>query len=88
MECRVVGKHYETPYFHSHRRNPPFGMTLPRTVWFRFKAYTQVSVFAAPACRNGGITLSATCECGAEEQAVDHVVITVKSIDLPMDCTT
>ena len=33
MECRVVGEHYETPYFHPRHRHPPPGMALPRTAW-------------------------------------------------------
>ena len=34
-----------------------------------------------------GMTSSAVCECGAEEQTVDHVVHNVQSIDLLMVCT-
>ena len=30
---------------------------------------------------------SEACECGAEEQTVDHVVLHVQTIDLSMDCT-
>ena len=35
MECRVVGEHYKTQYFHLRDVQPPPGRTLTRTAWFR-----------------------------------------------------
>jgi len=38
-------------------------------------ASTPASGVSAHVCTNGGMALSAVCECGAEEQTVDHVVL-------------
>jgi len=49
-------------------------MTLPRRAWVRLnRLRTGVGRFRS-CLYNRGVA-SAACECGAEEQAVDHVVL-------------
>ena len=51
------------------------GMTLPRTVWVRLnRIRTGVGRFRS-CLYKWGMVPSAACECGAEEQTVDHVVL-------------
>jgi len=51
------------------------GMTLPRKAWVRLnRLRTGVGRFRS-CFYKWGIASSATCECGAEEQIVDHVVL-------------
>ena len=51
------------------------GMALPRTAWVRLnRLRTGVGRFRSMLAQMGMVT-SATCECGAEEQTVDHVVL-------------
>jgi len=65
--------------------HPP-GMTLPKRAWVRLnRLCTGVGRFRS--CLHTWGMASSACECGAEEQTVDHVVSTnVQSINLPMDC--
>ena len=71
MECGVVGQHYETPYFHP-RHRPSWndreqhgsGLTASASVG-RFRSYLY----------KWGMASSGACECGAEEQTVDHIVL-------------
>jgi len=50
-------------------------MALPRTAWVRLnRLRTGVGRFRSMLAQMGMVT-SATCECGAEEQTVDHVVL-------------
>ena len=54
--------------------HPP-GMTLPRRVWVRLnRLRTGVGRFRS-CLYNWGMASSVACECGAEEQTVDHVVL-------------
>ena len=54
--------------------HPP-GMTLPRRAWFRLnRLRTSVGLFRS-CLYKWGMASSAACECGAEEQTVDHVVL-------------
>jgi len=51
------------------------GMTLLRTAWVQLiRLRTRVGHFLS-CLHNWGIASSAACECGAEEQTVDHVVL-------------
>jgi len=69
MKRGVVEQHYETPYFNPRHRHPPSqeepGSGLTRTGLGRFRSCLYKWVMAS----------SAACECGAEEQTVDHVVL-------------
>jgi len=54
---------------------PPPGMTLPRKAWVRLnRLRTGVGRFCSCLCK-WGMASSAACDCGAEEQTVDHVVL-------------
>jgi len=76
MECRVVGEYHEAPrtfipYIGIH---PP-GMALPRTAWVRLdRPHVHVGRFRSWLHRCG-MAPSGVCECGAEEQTLDHVVL-------------
>jgi len=62
--CGAVGGH----------RYPPSRLTLPRKAWVQLnRLRTGVGRFRAYLYKRG-MASSATCECGAEEQTVDHVV--------------
>ena len=62
-------------------------MTLPRRAWVRLnRLRTGVGRFRSWLYK-WGMASFAACECGAEDQIVDHVVLKVQSIDLPTDCT-
>jgi len=54
--------------------NPP-GMTLPRRAWVRLNRL-RTGVECLRFCLyKWGMASSAACECGTEEQTVDHVVL-------------
>jgi len=54
--------------------HPP-GMTLPRRAWVQLNCLrTGVGRFRS-CLYKWGMASSVTCECGAEEQTVDHVVL-------------
>ena len=54
--------------------HPP-GMTLPRTAWVRIN-FLRTGVGRFRSCLyKWGTASSAACECGAEEQTVDHIVL-------------
>ena len=64
--------HSKSEQLHSTR--PP-GVTLPRTSWVRInRLRTGVGRFRS-CLYKWGMASSAACECGAEEQTVDHVVL-------------
>ena len=68
--------------------HPP-GITLLRTAWIWLNCFcTGVRCFHSCLLK-WGMTSSAACKCGADEQTINHVVLqsNVQSIDLPMDCT-
>ena len=69
MECGVVGQHYETPYFHPRYRHPP-SWNDP-SVNSAGSASTSALVSGVPALL---VQMWCGCECGAEEQTVDHYV--------------
>jgi len=74
MECGVGEQPYKTPHFHRRQRTHP-GMTLPRTAWVRLnRLRTSVGRFRS-CLYKWSMSSSAACECGAEEQTVDHVVL-------------
>jgi len=63
--------------------HPP-GVALPRRAWVRLNRL-RTGVGRFPSCLyKWSMASSAACECGAEEQTIDHVVL--QSINLPMDC--
>jgi len=47
-------------------------MVLPTTAWVRLKHFAAVSDVSTPAYTNGVMASSAACECGGEEQTVNH----------------
>jgi len=50
-------------------------MTLPKRAWVRLNC-PRTGVGRFRSCLNKwGMTSSVACECGAEEQTVDHVVL-------------
>jgi len=53
----------------------PFGMTLSRGAWVRLnRLRTGVGLFRTCLYRLA-MTSTAACECGAEEQTVEHIVL-------------
>jgi len=75
MKDGVAGQPFETPYFHPDTGTHPPGMTLPRTAWVRLnRLRTGVGRFRS-CLYKWNMASSAVCECGAEEQTVDHVVL-------------
>jgi len=69
MECGVVGEYYDTLYFHPRHWHPP------RTAWIRLdRLRTGVGRFRS-CLHKWGMAPPTDCECGAEEQTVDHVVL-------------
>jgi len=74
MECGVIGQPHKTPHFHPPHRHPA-SVTLPRSAWVRLnRLRTGVRRFHSYLYK-WGVSSSAACECGAEEQTVDHVVL-------------
>jgi len=63
------------------------GMTLPRRAWVRLNRLRTVVGRFRSCLYKWGMASCAVCECGAEEQTVDHVVLQCPSIDLPIYCT-
>jgi len=75
MECGVDGQPHKTPHFHHRHRHPSPRMTLPRRAWVRLnRLRTSVGRFRS-CLYKWGMASSAACECGAEEQTSDHVVL-------------
>jgi len=66
---------HETPYFHP--RHPPTLLEWPsqKQRGSGLIASAPVSDVSAPVNKNGGMAPSAACDCGTEEQIVDHVVL-------------
>jgi len=76
MECEVVGQHYETPYFQPQHRHPPSCNGLTKNSMGSTWPPPHRGVGRFCSCLHKcGMTPSAACECGAEEQTVDHVVL-------------
>ena len=73
VDWGVGGQNHKTPHFHTRHRHPP-GMTLPKRARVRLnRLRTGVGRFRS--CLYKWVMApSAACECGAEEQTVDHVV--------------
>ena len=56
-------------------RFPPAGIDLPRPAWVRLnRLRTGVGRFRS-SMHKWGLASSASCECGAEEQTADHVIL-------------
>ena len=61
-------------YFHPRHRHPP-GVTLARKAWvWLICLHTSVRRFRSCLCKSSMASFEA-CECGAEEQTVEHVVL-------------
>jgi len=77
MESGVGGQPYKTPHFHPRHQNQPLqpGMTLPRRAWVWLnRLRTGVGRFHS-CLYKWGMAPSEACECGAEEQTFDFVVL-------------
>jgi len=74
----------ETPYFHPRVGVHLPGMALPRITWIRLRLRTDVGRFRS-CLYKWSMTPSAACECGAEEQTVDHVVLQCPIQRTPME---
>ena len=75
MECGVGGQAHKTPHSHPQHRHPPPGVTLPRRACVRLnRLRTGVGRFRS-CLYKWGMASSEACQCGAEEQTVDHVVL-------------
>jgi len=76
VECGAfVGEHYETLHFHPDTGTHSPGMALTRTAWVRLnRLRTGLGRFCS-CLHKWGMAPSAACECGTEEQTVDHVVL-------------
>ena len=75
MECGLGGQPHKTPHFHPQHRHQPRGNALARRAWVRLNYFrTGVGRFRSCLCK-WGMASAAACECGAEEQTVDHVVL-------------
>ena len=74
MECGVDGQLDKTLHFHHRHWYPPPGMTLPRRAWVWFnRLCSDVGRFCS-CLYKWNMASSAACECGTEEQTVDHVL--------------
>ena len=74
VECGVGGLPHKIPHFHPRHRHAP-GMTLPRSSRVRLdRLRIDVEGFRSYLYK-WGVVSSAACECGAEEQTVNHVVL-------------
>ena len=74
MECGMGGQPHKTPHFHSRHHYPP-SQNYPskKSLGLAQLPLHWCQVF--PLCLyKWGIASSAACECGAEEQTVDHVL--------------
>ena len=75
MECGVGKQPSKTPQFHPRHQYPFSRMTLPRTAGVRLnRLRTGVRHFCS-CLYKWGMACSAACECGAEEQTVNQVVL-------------
>ena len=75
MERGVGRQPYKTPHFNSRHRYTHTQNNLPRRAWVRLnRLHTGVRHFHS-CLYKWGMASSAACECGTEEQTVDHVVL-------------
>jgi len=75
MECGVGGQPTALRIFIPDTGTHPPGMTLARNAWVRLNRFrTGVGHFRSCLYKWGTASFAA-CECGAEEQTVDHVVL-------------
>jgi len=75
MECEMIGK-YQRDFvcFHPRHVTHPPGIALPRIVWVWLNRLCNGVGRFRTCLYKWGMSSSAACECGAEEQTVDHVV--------------
>jgi len=63
------------PHFNSRYRYTPPGLTLPRRAWVQLNRFrTGVGLFRS-CLYKWSMASSAACECGADKQTIDHVVL-------------
>ena len=63
--------------------SPPIGVDLPRLAWVRLnRLRTGVGRFHSSMHR-WGLAPSAACECGAEEQTADHIILECPTYQAP-----
>jgi len=75
MKRRVGGQPHKTPYLHPQHRDPPPRVIIPRRAWVRLnRLRTGVGRFRSCLYKLD-MASSAACECGTEEQTVDHIVL-------------
>jgi len=74
MECGVDGQPQKTPHFHPRHLHPPRWSDPPKKSVDPACLHTSVERFRS--CLHKWVMASsAACECGVEEQTVDHVVL-------------
>jgi len=75
MECTVGWHPCKTPHLNPWNRQPPSGMTFPGRAWVRPNC-VRTSVRRFQSCLyKWGMVSSVACECDAEEQTIDNVVL-------------
>ena len=75
MKCGADGEPAQTPHFHPrHRRTRP-RMTLQIRAWDRLNRMPIGDGGFRCCFHKWGVASFAACECGAEVQSVDHVVL-------------
>ena len=66
---------YKAPFFIPDIATHPTGMALLRTAWFRLNRFSAGVGRFRSCLYKWGTASSAACECGVEEQTVDHVIL-------------
>ena len=75
MERGVIGQPHKTPHIHHRHRDPSPGATLAIRAWVVVnRLRTGVGRFRSCLYKLG-MASSSVCECDAEEQTVNHVVV-------------
>jgi len=75
MEGGMIGQPYETPHFHPRHRYPPSRNDPPKkSLGPAWPPPHRCRTFRS-CLYKWGMASSVACECGAEEQTVDHVVL-------------
>jgi len=75
MERGVGGQSHKTQHFNTRYRQIAPGATLLRRSWVRLDRLRTGVGLLCSCLYKWGMASSAACECGAEEQAVDRVVL-------------
>ena len=86
FECGVGRQHHKTQHFHSRNQHPTSRVTIPRRAWVQLNCLRTGVGRVCSILYKWGVASCATCECGAEEQTIDHVVLQCPIHRPPMDC--